>query len=66
VVPSGVGPWPSFPTFEAAERYARRIVAASARNEYAIHANIEGPGPSATVVLDGNNRVWTEFTEWPA
>ena len=52
----------SFPTFEAAERYARAYVAASAANEYASTAAIhDGMCVVAEVRLDGANRVWTDI-----
>jgi hypothetical protein len=55
------GPWRRFRSFEEAERFARRIVAASGADRFAISAEICGPGECASVRLDGNNRVWTEF-----
>lgn len=51
----------SFATFAAAETWARRRVADSARDEFAIRASIHGPGISAWVSLDGSNRVWTDI-----
>jgi hypothetical protein len=51
-----------FPTFEAAERYARRAVAASASDTFAIRADIsEVFHTVATVRLDGADRVWTDM-----
>ena len=56
------GLWRRFRTFEEAERFARKIVAASASDEFATSADIDGPnGQHASVRLDGNNRVWTDL-----
>ena len=56
-----------FATFADAERWARREVAASARNEFSIRADIHGPGRDAEVRLDGCDRVWTDIKrEWAA
>lgn len=52
-----------FATFERAERWARRKVADSARDEYSIRADIHGPECRAEVRLDGCDRVWTDFVE---
>ena len=57
--------WRRFRTFEEAERFARKMVAASGAERFAISAEITGPGESATVRLDGANRVWTDFHECP-
>ena len=55
-----------FPTFEAAERYARAYVAQSAADKFSRRAEIhDGMGSVARSVaevrLDGANRVWTDI-----
>ena len=55
-----------FRTFDEAERFARRLVAASADDRFADRASITGPGESATVRLDGAGRVWTDMERYPA
>jgi hypothetical protein len=50
-----------FGMFEWAERWARKYVAESANERFAVSAEIVGPGKSASVRLDGCNRVWTDF-----
>lgn len=54
------GKWRRFATFELAERWARKHVAASADEKFAQYASIFGPEWEAYVCLDGNNRVWTD------
>jgi hypothetical protein len=59
-----------FPTFEAAERWARKAVAKSGSERFAIDADIFGPDERtslrrqrASVRLDGCDRVWTDLRE---
>lgn len=59
---SGHGKERYFPTFEAAERWARWYVAESAQSEFPEWVAIyEGGQPRACVRLDGAERVWTDM-----
>lgn len=58
------GRWRRFTSWDEAERWARRSVAQSADEQHACNASIysDESGEIARVVLDGNNRVWTDMT----
>jgi hypothetical protein len=55
--------WRDFRSFRTAERYARKLVAASTAERFPITADIVGPdtATSAVVRADALGRVWTDI-----